>query len=257
MVMKPSGKWKICTNYIDLNKACSKDLYPLHSIDALVDEESSCDLLSFMDAYLGYNQIQMHPCDESKTVFMMDEEVYVDNMVKSEMEGGHVDNLSSIFGVLKRYQLKLNPKKCSFGVRLVNHPVVCRTDLPIRKILRKPDLAGRMIWWAVELSQFDVAYERRGHMKAQVLADFINELTSNPGYEKAFGKNKEWTLSIDNSSNKRGNKVGVILEELGGVLIEQSLHFDFQASNKYEALLARIRLAKELRAERLTIKSDS
>ncbi|RDX87400.1 hypothetical protein CR513_31138, partial [Mucuna pruriens] len=51
----------ICTNYTDLNKACSKDPYLLPNIDRLVDGASSFALLSFMDAYLGYNQIRMHP----------------------------------------------------------------------------------------------------------------------------------------------------------------------------------------------------
>ncbi|RDX70204.1 hypothetical protein CR513_50578, partial [Mucuna pruriens] len=57
----------------DLNRACLKDPYPLPSIDALVDGASSCRLLSFMDAYLYYNQIKMHPNDESKTAFITDE----------------------------------------------------------------------------------------------------------------------------------------------------------------------------------------
>ncbi|RDX84589.1 hypothetical protein CR513_34334, partial [Mucuna pruriens] len=52
---KPSGKWRICTYYTDLNKACRKDPYPLLSIDALVDGASICDLLNFKDAYSGYN----------------------------------------------------------------------------------------------------------------------------------------------------------------------------------------------------------
>ncbi|RDX82407.1 hypothetical protein CR513_36810, partial [Mucuna pruriens] len=73
MVRKPSGKWRMCTDYTDLNKACPKDPYPLPSIDALVDEASRCGLLSFMDAYSGYNQIWMHPCDKSKTTFMTNE----------------------------------------------------------------------------------------------------------------------------------------------------------------------------------------
>ncbi|RDY03117.1 hypothetical protein CR513_13338, partial [Mucuna pruriens] len=60
-----------------------------------------------------------------------------------------------------------------------SHLVIYRANLPIRQILRELDLAGKMIRWAVELSMFDMAYETRGHMKAQVLADFVNELTPN------------------------------------------------------------------------------
>ncbi|RDX83773.1 hypothetical protein CR513_35275, partial [Mucuna pruriens] len=72
-----------------------------------------------------------------------------------------------------------------------SHLVVCRANLPIRQIMRKPDLAGRMIGWAVELSKFDVTYERRGHIKVQVLADFINELTPNFDDEELSGNKRE------------------------------------------------------------------
>ena len=57
-------------DFTDLNKACSKDSYPLPSIDALVNNASGCRLLSFLDAFSGYNQIMMHPRDECKTSFM-------------------------------------------------------------------------------------------------------------------------------------------------------------------------------------------
>ena len=43
--------------------------------------------------------------------------------------------------------------------------VVVITDLPIRKVLQKPDMAGRMVRWVVELSEFDVQYEPRGPIK--------------------------------------------------------------------------------------------
>ncbi|RDY02799.1 hypothetical protein CR513_13692, partial [Mucuna pruriens] len=57
MVKKSNGKWRVCTNYTDLNKAFPKDPYPLPSIDQLVDEALGYGLLSFMDAYSRYNQI--------------------------------------------------------------------------------------------------------------------------------------------------------------------------------------------------------
>ena len=45
----------MCTDYTDLNKACPKDVYPLPSIDRLIDGMSRSQVLSFLDAYLGYN----------------------------------------------------------------------------------------------------------------------------------------------------------------------------------------------------------
>ncbi|RDX92900.1 rnhA, partial [Mucuna pruriens] len=122
-----------------------------------------------------------------------------------------------------------------------NFSIIVRTDLPIRQVLRKPDMAGRMVVWSIQLSEFDISFERRGHVKAQVLADFITELTS---------ENLPAKIEVN----------GVTLEGPKGVLIEQSLHFDFRASNnqaEYEALLARMRLARDLEARSLIAKSDS
>jgi len=69
-VKKVSGKWRMCVDFTDLNMACPKDSYPLPSIDALVDSASGCRLLSFFDAFSGYNQIMMHLRDEGKIAFM-------------------------------------------------------------------------------------------------------------------------------------------------------------------------------------------
>jgi len=76
LVKKSNGRWRICVGFTDLNKACPKDSYPLPSIDALVDSASGCKLLSFLDAFLGYNQIRMHPMDECKTAFMTEWSCY-------------------------------------------------------------------------------------------------------------------------------------------------------------------------------------
>ena len=73
---KPNGKWRICIDYTDLNKACPKDSFPKPRIDQLVDATAGHELLSFMDAYSGYNQIRMSLEDEDKTVFMTDRGLY-------------------------------------------------------------------------------------------------------------------------------------------------------------------------------------
>lgn len=63
MVRKPNGKWRMCIDYTNLNKACPKDRFPLPCIDQLVDSTAGHKLLSFIDAYSGYNQIKMDPLD--------------------------------------------------------------------------------------------------------------------------------------------------------------------------------------------------
>ena len=70
MVKKANGKWRMCVDFTDLNKACPKDSYPLPRVDVLVDSTAQHQLLSFMDTFLGYNQIRMDEADQKKTSFV-------------------------------------------------------------------------------------------------------------------------------------------------------------------------------------------
>ena len=70
MGKKANGKWRMCVDFTDLNKACPKDSYPLPRIDQLVDSTASHRLLSFMDAFSGYNQIRMDETYQEKTSFV-------------------------------------------------------------------------------------------------------------------------------------------------------------------------------------------
>ncbi|KAL5762422.1 hypothetical protein ACOSP7_018686 [Xanthoceras sorbifolium] len=142
----------MCLDLTDLNKSCPKDGFPLPKIDQLVDATASHDLISFMDAYSGYNQIKMHASDEEKTTFTTYQglycytvmpfglknagaiyqrlvnqmfakqigqtmEVYVDDMLtKSLTTKEHTHNLRETFKVPREYEMKLNPDKCVFSV---------------------------------------------------------------------------------------------------------------------------------------------
>ncbi|XP_020216761.1 uncharacterized protein LOC109800386 [Cajanus cajan] len=136
-----------------------------------------------------------------------------------------------------------------------SHRVVVHTDCLISKVLGKPELAGRMMTWSVELSQFDITFESRGSIKAQCLADFINDLHPHDHFEEQW-----WTLHVDGSSNRQGSGAGVILEGPKGITLEQSLRFRFKASNnqaEYEALLAGLRLAEDMGASKIKCRTDS
>nr|KYP38150.1 Uncharacterized protein Mb2253c family [Cajanus cajan] len=112
-----------------------------------------------------------------------------------------------------------------------------------------------MIAWLVELSEFGIQYKSRGTLKAQCLADFVAELTPTSAEEPQV-----WTLHVDGSSNSKGGGAGIILEGPNQVTLEQSLKFSFKATNnqaKYEALLAGLRLARDLGARRVSCNSDS
>jgi hypothetical protein len=70
MVKKANGKWRMCIDFTDLNKACPKDEFPLPIIDSLVDVTASSELMSLLDCYSGYHQIWMKKEDEPKTSFI-------------------------------------------------------------------------------------------------------------------------------------------------------------------------------------------
>ncbi|KAK0589707.1 hypothetical protein LWI29_017611 [Acer saccharum] len=464
VVKKKNGKWRVCIDFTDLNKACPKDSFPLPHIDMLVDATAGHELLSFMDAYSGYNQILMHPDDQEKTAFVTERgifcykvmpfglknagatyqrlvnkmfakmlgstmEVYIDDMlVKSLVAQQHIDHLRQSFDVLDQYGMKLNPTKCSFGVssgkflgylvtqrgveanpdqirsieniespkcmkdvqkltgrvaalnrfiskssekclpffnilrknkafewnddcekalqdlktylrsppllskpkdneilfiylavsntavsavlvreeESVQHPVyyVSKTLLdaetrysrleklalalvmaarklrpyfqchsikvltayPLKNILHKPELSGRLTKWAVELSEYDISFHPRSAMKSQVLADFIADFT--PG--ESVQAEQElvaltittgiWTLSVDGSSSIKGSGLGLVLESPHGDILEQSIHCGFHATNneaEYEALIAGLDLAKSLSVKIIKVRSDS
>ena len=150
-VSKKDGKVQMCVDYRDLNRASPKDNFSLPHIDTLVDNTAKHSLFSFMDRFSSYNQIRMAPEDMEKTTFLTmwgtfcykvmpfglknvgamyqramvtmfhdmmhkEIEVYVDEMIaKSQGEDDDVVNLRKLFEQLKKFQLKLNPAKCTFG----------------------------------------------------------------------------------------------------------------------------------------------
>nr|XP_025684604.1 uncharacterized protein LOC112785350 [Arachis hypogaea] len=136
------------------------------------------------------------------------------------------------------------------------HQVVVRTGQGIRQVLQKPDLAGRMMTWAIELSQYDLSYEPRHAIKAQAMADFLVEVTGNPTEDTST----RWKLHVDGASNQTSGGAGIILESPAGVIYEQSVKFEFPVSNnqaEYEALLGGLVLAREVGATRLEVCSNS
>ena len=69
LVPKKNGKWRICVDYRELNKATKKDHFPLPLIDQVLDGLAGKKLFSFLDGFSGYNQIQISPKDQDKTTF--------------------------------------------------------------------------------------------------------------------------------------------------------------------------------------------
>ena len=149
---KDTTALRMCIDYTNLNKHCPKDHFPLPRIDQIVDSTAGCQRLSFLDAYSGYNQIKLKEDDEINTAFITPNgvycykvmtfglknagatyqrcmqaclesqigrniEVYIDDIiVKTRDASTLIDDLRETFDNLDRYKIKLNPKKCFFGV---------------------------------------------------------------------------------------------------------------------------------------------
>ena len=76
LVKKENGKWRLCIDFTDINKACPKDSFPLPRIDLIVDAIAGHELLNFMDAFSGYNQISMDSDDQETTSFVTAQRTY-------------------------------------------------------------------------------------------------------------------------------------------------------------------------------------
>jgi hypothetical protein len=152
LVPKKNKNWMMCIDYTDLNKACKKDPFGLPQIDQVVDSTTGCSLLSFLDCYSGYHQILLKIKDQIKTSFITpfgifcyttmpfglksaaatyqrgiqkslhsqlgrNVEAYIDDMVvKTWKDEGLIFILTETFDNLRKFKMKLNPEKCTFGV---------------------------------------------------------------------------------------------------------------------------------------------
>ena len=63
LVKKPTGEIRVCIDFKDLNKGCTKDNFPLPNIDMIIDSLARYEMLSFMDGFSGYNQIKIKESD--------------------------------------------------------------------------------------------------------------------------------------------------------------------------------------------------
>ncbi|KAL0457960.1 UNVERIFIED_CONTAM: hypothetical protein Slati_0423200 [Sesamum latifolium] len=80
----------------------------------------------------------------------------------------------------------------------LSYPVGVRTNTPLKQVLGKPEASGRLVKWAIDLSEYDISYLPRTTIKAQALADFVSEMTGTI-QEEVF-EERSWLLHIDGSS---------------------------------------------------------
>ncbi|XP_057730185.1 uncharacterized protein LOC130945491 [Arachis stenosperma] len=206
-------------------------------------------------------------------------EIYVDDMVaKTTQEKSHCDNLKEIFEQIRAYKMRLNPEKCAFGVQgeeCEKEFAEFKTILSSPPVLQRPEV-GKPLYLYLSISNYSISSalvietgktqqpvyfvsrvmqsaKQRLALKAQILADFVSELTSSE-------HNKFWELHVDRASSRGGSGAGIIPKEGDNMVAEQSLQFHFPASNnqaEYEALIAGLKLALNFQVQSLTAHCDS
>ena len=108
------------------------------------------------------------------------------------------------------------------------HIINVMIDHPLKKAMNRLEAAGRLIQWAVELSEFDIRYQTRHAIKAQALADFIAEFT--PSHNETEDS-KRWVVHVDGSSTRHAGGIGVVLQSPEGDKLKHKVRLQYQATN--------------------------
>ena len=142
------------------------------------------------------------------------------------------------------------------------HTIEILTKYLMKQVLHKPETSGRLMKWAIELSEFDIRYKLKTTIKGQILADFVMEFTSTKLIEatQATSDLPNWRLSVDGAANAQGSGAGLILTSPEGIDIEYALRFGFRAFNnevEYEAVIAGLNLAHSMEVDQLEVCNDS
>ena len=116
--------------------------------------------------------------------------------------------------------------------------------------------------WAIMLGEFDIRYDARKALKAQVLADFVAEILDlqKEAMEQQELNKREWKLFINGAVSTKGTSAVIILQGLELVKIKYMVCLNFPTTNnvaEYETLIAGLSIAKKVHAECLVIHSDS
>ncbi|GJY97175.1 reverse transcriptase domain-containing protein [Tanacetum coccineum] len=160
-------------------------------------------------------------------------EAYVDDIViKSKTKRDMIADVADTFDNLRRINMKLNPKKCSFGVEegkflgrlrryFEAHPIKVITDQPLKQILDKAEASRKLAKYSIELGAYNIVYDPRSAVKGQVLEDLINEVpvvsdslvprSTSYTIDKQIDCKEEWVLYTDGASSIKGSGAGLVL----------------------------------------------
>ncbi|KAL0440333.1 UNVERIFIED_CONTAM: Transposon Ty3-G Gag-Pol polyprotein [Sesamum latifolium] len=144
LVPKSNKKWRMCIDFTNLNRACPKDSYPFLRIDALVESTVGSEIMRFLDAFQGYNQISLEPQDQEKISFVTEQGIFCYRVMpfglknagatyqrlvnkvfkyrpdetwkcirrytcKSQIKDNYIRDLQECFDVIRGLGMKLNP----------------------------------------------------------------------------------------------------------------------------------------------------
>ncbi|GJV16991.1 reverse transcriptase domain-containing protein [Tanacetum coccineum] len=144
------------------------------------------------------------------------------------------------------------------------HTIVVITDQPIKQLLSKSEISGRMLRWKFELEGYDIQYKPRTSIKGKILADFIVERPDEESPDELMAEPEElpkpWTLFTDGSSCIDGSGAGLILTNPEGVEFTYAMRFRFEATNneaELEALIAGLQIAEQIGVKNLQANVDS
>ena len=136
LVKKANEKWRMCVDFIDLNKTCPKDSFPLPRIDQLVDSTVGHKLLTFMDSFSGYNQIKMSEEDQEKTTFITSQGLYCYKVMPFRLKNAGVTYQRLVNKIFSKQTWTYTLMTCSSRVRRNLHTWTAskRPSLPLDNI---------------------------------------------------------------------------------------------------------------------------
>nr|GEU53482.1 reverse transcriptase domain-containing protein [Tanacetum cinerariifolium] len=245
----------------------SAGLLPLPEINWKVESLCGCPFKCFLDAYKGYHQIQLAESDEEKTAFHTGQGCGLDDQKRDGSDASLLRKPCITGPELKYTPMEKLVLSLVFAAKRLRryfqaHHVTVITDQPIKQIMSRPDVAGRLQKWSIMLGEHNITYRPRTSVKVQVLADFLVEMLdeSPPDASVVETLQDPWTLFKDGSSCVDGSGTGLILSSLEGTEFTYALRFQFAASNneaEYEALIAGLRIVAHMGVQNVHVSVDS
>ncbi|GJU36881.1 reverse transcriptase domain-containing protein [Tanacetum coccineum] len=293
MVKKHDGTWRMCVDFKDLNNACPKDCYPLPEIDWKVESLCSISFKCFLDhtctnGFEGMSDKSMtqslaailpeiHSSTDAKAEMKI---IKLKQSVKNPQKTPNTDPalprkheeliiyLAAANEAISAVLMTDREALLSASKRLKRyfqaHTVVVITNQPIKQLLSSSEISGRMLKWKFELEGYDIQYRPRTAIKGQILADFIVERPEEESPDELMAEPEElpelWTLFTNGSSCVDGSGAGLILTNPEEAEFTYAMRFRFEATNneaEYEALIAGLRIAKQMGVKNLQAHVDS